>query len=104
MDFWAACALGNELAAISADAGGQAVRLELWQHAPELTPEGTLILYNDNNYAASPFNSQVPDQNNHSSAVEYAIDETNMEVPEAWNSWWQTNQDRLFTPYVGRVQ
>ena len=74
------------------------------QHAPELTPEGTLILYNDNNFAASPFSAQIPDQSNYSSAIEYNINETNMEVSEVWSSAWQTNQDRLFTPYVGRVQ
>ncbi|HKW28757.1 MAG TPA: aryl-sulfate sulfotransferase [Verrucomicrobiae bacterium] len=74
------------------------------QHAPELTPEGTLLVYNDNNYQASPYGPAVPDQNNHSGAIEYGIDETNLEVSEVWNSTWQTNQDRLFTPYVGRVQ
>lgn len=74
------------------------------QHAPELTPQGTWLVYNDNNYQASPFDPTVPDQDNYSSAVEYDINETNMEVSEVWNSAWQTNQDRLFTPYVGRVQ
>lgn len=73
------------------------------QHAPLITPQGTLLLYNDNNYAASPFDPPVPDQDNYSSAVEYSIDETNMQVSEVWNSAWQTNQDRLFTPYVGKV-
>lgn len=73
------------------------------QHAPQLTPEGTLLLYNDNNYAASPFDTSVPDRDNHSSAVEYSINETNMQVTEVWNSSWQTNQDQLFTPYVGMV-
>ncbi|MGD0744881.1 MAG: aryl-sulfate sulfotransferase [Verrucomicrobiota bacterium] len=74
------------------------------QHAPELTPQNTLLLYNDNNEQASPFDPTVPDQDNYSSAVEYSINETNMEVSEVWNSAWQTNQDRLFTPYVGRAQ
>lgn len=74
------------------------------QHAPEVTPEGTLLLFNDNPYQASPYNPQVADQNNYSSAVEYRIDETNMTVSEVWNSAWQTNQDRLYTPIVGRVQ
>ncbi len=74
------------------------------QHAPELTPQGTLLVYNDNNYQASPYDPPVADQNNYSSAVEYRIDETDMVVSEVWNSSWQTNQDRLFTPYVGRVQ
>lgn len=74
------------------------------QHAPELTPEGTLMVYNDNNYAASPYDPPVADTNNISSAVEYNINETNMTVSEVWNSAWQTNQDRLYTPYIGRVQ
>jgi arylsulfate sulfotransferase len=74
------------------------------QHAPELTPEGTLLVYNDNNYQASPFDVSVPDLANHSSAIEYAINEQTMTVSEVWNSCWQSNQARLFTPYVGRVQ
>ena len=74
------------------------------QHAPELTTEGTLLLYNDNPYQASPFDATVADQSNYSSAVEYSINETNMTVSEVWNSAWQTNQDRLYTPVVGRVQ
>ena len=63
-----------------------------------------MLLYNDGNERASPYDPPVPDQDNYSSAVEYNINETNMEVSEVWNSARQTNQDRLFTPYVGRVQ
>lgn len=74
------------------------------QHAPELTPEGTMLLYNDDNFQASPYDASVTDSNNYSSAVEYKINETNMAVSEVWNSAWQPNQDRLFTPYIGRVQ
>ena len=73
------------------------------QHAPKITPDGTLILYNDDNYDASPFATSVADKDNHSSAIEYSIDETNMQVSEVWNSSWQTNQDRLYTPYIGMV-
>ncbi len=74
------------------------------QHAPYLTPQGTLMVYNDDNYQASPFAATVADSNNYSSCVEYSIDETNMQVSEVWNSAWQTNQDRLYTPFIGRVQ
>jgi arylsulfate sulfotransferase len=74
------------------------------QHAPMLTPQGTLLLYNDNIERASPFDPPVPDQDNYSSAVEYNINETNMTVSEVWNSAWQTNQDRLFTTIVGKAQ
>jgi arylsulfate sulfotransferase len=74
------------------------------QHAPELTPQGTLLLYNDDNFRASPYDPPVADSNNYSSAIEYSIDETNMEVSEVWNSAWQTNQEQLYTPYIGMVQ
>ena len=74
------------------------------QHAPELTPQGTLLVFNDNPYQASPFDTQVPDQANFSSAIEYKIDDTDMTVSEVWNSAWQTNQDRIYAPILGRVQ
>jgi arylsulfate sulfotransferase len=74
------------------------------QHAPSITPEGTLLLYNDGAYRAMPFAPYVPDQSNYSSAEEFQINETNQEVSEIWNSAWQTNQDRLFTPIVGKAQ
>ena len=74
------------------------------QHAPEITPQGTLLVFNDNPYQASPFDTQVADPDNFSSAIEYSINETNMTVSEVWNSAWQTNQDRIYAPIVGRVQ
>jgi hypothetical protein len=74
------------------------------QHAPSLTPQGTLLLYDDGNYRASPYDFAVPDQNNYSRAVEFSINETNMQVSEVWDSSWQTNQDRLYTPAIGMAQ
>ncbi len=74
------------------------------QHAPYLTPQGTLMVFNDDIYQSSPFDPPVADPSNYTSAVEYSINQTNMTVSEVWNSAWQTNQDRLFTPIVGRVQ
>ena len=74
------------------------------QHAPEITPQHTLILYNDNDDVATPPSPILPDQVNQSSAIEYQINETNMEVSEVWNSAWQTNQDRLYTYALGKAQ
>ena len=74
------------------------------QHAPMLTPQGTLLLYDDGNYRASPYDPSVPDQDNYSRAVEFSINGTNMQVSEVWDSSWQTNQDRLYTPAVGKAQ
>jgi hypothetical protein len=74
------------------------------QHAPQLTSQHTLLLYNDNNDAATPPTPIVADVTNHSSAIEYNIDEANMEVSEVWNSSWQTNQDRLYTGALGKAE
>lgn len=74
------------------------------QHAPEITPQGTLLVYNDNNFQASPYDVSVADADNYSCGIEYQIDETNMQVSEVWNSAWQPNQDRLYTSFLGRVQ
>lgn len=57
------------------------------QHAPELTPQGTLLLFDDGVDRASPFQPILPDQDNYSRAVEYDIDETNMTVSQVWDSY-----------------
>ena len=104
MDPWATCPLGTDWQPYLLTPTGTPFDWNYGQHAPELTPQGTLLVFNDNPYQASPYDTQVADQNNYSSAVEYRIDETNMTVSEVWNSAWQTNQDRLYAPIVGRVQ
>jgi len=53
---------------------------------------------------ADPFNTPVANSNNYGSAEEFSLNETNMQVSEVWNSEWQTNQDRLFSPVVGKAQ
>ena len=71
------------------------------QHAPEVTPHGTLALYDNGNNRANPFDPIVADDKNYSRAVEFSINETNMEVSQVWDSSKATNVDRLFTPIVG---
>jgi arylsulfate sulfotransferase len=73
------------------------------QHAPMLTPQGTLLVYDDGNYRASPFDSSVADQDNYSRAVEFGIDETNMEVSQVWESP-HVGADRLYTGILGKAQ
>jgi hypothetical protein len=73
------------------------------QHAPTLTPQGTLLLYDDGIDRASPFDPPVADQNNYSRAVEYEINETNMTVTQVWDSS-QAGGDRLYTPIIGKAQ
>jgi arylsulfate sulfotransferase len=70
------------------------------QHAPLLTPQGTLMVYDDGNYRATPFDPPVADADNYSRAVEYAIDSTNMTVSQVWDFGRDTSP-RLYTDKVG---
>jgi arylsulfate sulfotransferase len=72
------------------------------QHAPVLTPQGTLLLFDNGNCRAEPFAPAVPDEANYSRAVEFRIDETNMRVSQVWE-FADTNQDRLYSGMVGNA-
>jgi len=72
------------------------------QHAPILTPQGTLLLFDDGNFRASPFAPGVPDADNYSRAVEYSINEQTMEVTQVWD-YGRTNADRLYTDRAGNA-
>jgi arylsulfate sulfotransferase len=54
------------------------------QHAPKITSNGTLLVYDNGNFRASPFQPKLPAGQNSSRVVEYAIDETAMTVKQIW--------------------
>jgi hypothetical protein len=56
------------------------------QHSPTITPSGTILLFDNGNYRTSPYDgkTKIPDKQNYSRAVEYAIDEQNREVRQVW--------------------
>ncbi len=65
------------------------------QHAPFITPEGTLLLFDNGNNRAMPFEvdpdtgepvEPIADADNYSRAVEYLIDTENMTVRQVWES------------------
>lgn len=72
------------------------------QHAPVITPSGTLLLYDDGNKRAEPFDPPLADRDNYSRAVEYSINETTMEVSQVWD-FGRTNENRLYTDRVGNA-
>lgn len=72
------------------------------QHAPIITPQGTLLVYDDGNFRASPFDASVADSDNHTRAVEYSINEQTMEVSQVWD-YGRTNSERIFTDRVGNA-
>jgi len=72
------------------------------QHAPVLTPQGTLLLFDNGNCRAEPFAPPVPDEANYSRAAEFRIDEANMQVSQVWQ-FADTNKDRLYSGQVGNA-
>ena len=68
-----------------------------------VTPQGTLLTYDNGNYRASPFDPPIPDQDNYSRGVEFSIDETNMLVSQIWDTM-TAGGDRLYTGIFGKTQ
>ena len=81
---------------------GTPFRTQFHQHAPMITGEGNLVLFDNGNYRASPFDGQpqVPDSENFSRAVEYEIDEEAMTVRQIWE-YGEHIAEPLFTPFIG---
>lgn len=56
------------------------------QHSPTLTSRGTLLLFDNGNYRARPFEPPAPVARTYSRAVEYEIDEENRTARLVWSS------------------
>jgi hypothetical protein len=80
---------------------GEEFRWPYHQHAPELTPDGTIILFDNGNYRATPGDGRTPmtDENSYSRAVEYRVDEEAMTVEELWS--YEYADARLFSVGMG---
>ena len=61
-------------------------RLPYHQHAPSITPSGTLLVFDNGTFGARPFDPPVSPAETYSRAVEYAIDEQAMTVRQVWES------------------
>ncbi len=76
------------------------VRWSYHQHAPMLTPHGTILLFDNGNYRARPFDDPTPPTESFSRAVEYRVDEEMMEVAEVW-SYGGPGDERFFARFLG---
>lgn len=54
------------------------------QHAVELTPQGTLMMFDNGNYRATPFDPPLDADKNRSRVVEFRVNEQEMTVSEVW--------------------
>jgi hypothetical protein len=74
------------------------------QHAPVFTPQGTLMVYDDGNYRASPFDPFLDNSQSWSRAVEYSIDEQNMAVSQVWQYGSTNEGEWFFTDFEGNAE
>jgi hypothetical protein len=70
------------------------------QHAPMLTSNGTVVMFDNGNHRASPPDPGVGDSENYSRAVEYAIDEEAMTVEQVWE-YGASSDERLYSDFIG---
>ena len=63
------------------------------QHAPEIMPNGNIMIYDNGSYGANPFNAKPRRTKPFSRAVEYKINEETMEVEIAWE--YGSDVDRI---------
>lgn len=56
------------------------------QHSPTLTAEGTLLMFNNDNFRAHPFHPPQPPAAVHSHVTEYAVDQAARTVRPIWTS------------------
>jgi hypothetical protein len=73
------------------------------QHAPMVTPDGTVLLFDNGNNRASPFTGEprLDAVDNYSRAVEYAIDEEAMTVTQVWQYGEGLGADTMYSAFVG---
>ena len=72
------------------------------QHSARLTPQRTLLLFDNGKYRALPFAPKQPPEECFSRAVEFAIDEERGEFRELW-SYGGRPGEWFFTPFLGET-
>lgn len=73
------------------------------EHSLMITPENTLLTFDNGNFRASPFDPPIADASNYSRGVEFSINETNMTVSQVWDTT-AAGGDRLFSAIFGKTQ
>lgn len=70
------------------------------QHAPEITPDGNILVFDNGNNRASPFDP-INGANIFSRAAEYSIDEETMDVDLVWESTGFSEEEPIFAGFLG---
>ena len=72
------------------------------QHSPQLTRDGTLIIYDNGNYRARPFDPRLPGDQNQSRVVEFRVNEQARTVSQIWE-YRGTPDDRFYCPFYSEA-
>lgn len=70
------------------------------QHGPQLTPEGTILLFDNGNYRAFPYDPPVMAPDNYSRVVEYRVDEESRTVEQVWE---YRGEREFYSPFYGEA-
>jgi len=68
------------------------------QHGVDLTPHGTLLLFDNGGDRAIPPNPVMPPEERYSRAVEYRVDDAAGTVEEVWS--YGPQQERFISPFI----
>jgi arylsulfate sulfotransferase len=69
------------------------------QHAAELTPTGTVLVFDNGGHRGPPFSREVPDEKRYSRVVEFKVDEEHGTVEEVW-SYGSLDTDHFFSSFL----
>ena len=80
------------------------VNLTRWPyhgHNPRITPEGTIVFFDNGTWGSRPPNPPIPPEENYSRGVEYRVDEEAMTVEEVWASDTELSDSSCHSPDMG---
>jgi hypothetical protein len=84
------------------DPVGEPFLFQYHQHAPEVTDDGTILIYDNGNYKATPFDPILPATENFSRAVEFSINKDTKQVTQVWE-FGQFDDPVHYAPFIGDV-
>jgi hypothetical protein len=73
------------------------------QHAPQLTPQRTILLFDNGVFRARPSEEKVPTPESYSRAVEYSIDAPTNTISQTW-SYGGASDELFYSPILGDAE
>lgn len=73
------------------------------QHAPHITAAGTLLMFDNGNYRAVPYDPPIAAQHNSSRVVAYQIDEASKTVRQVYSFGARQGED-FYAPFFGEAE